>query len=683
MPFLSFIYDSLGDGSSFAGLFSRDVVNQASQFTYHQQFVQRVLAIASSTSSIVFCLIAIYLFLSIDPRRLVFRHHLICFLIFYDFVKAIILLIYPTRVLSYNTAYYSNNFCQVVGFFTATAIEGADFAILAFAVHTFLLLFHTQFSVKLENGRTEGGLYIYRSYVYVLSVLIPLVLASLAYVNGTGYNSYVCWCSLPQKPVWYRLVLSWLPRYLIIITIFTVYCMIYFHVIKEFKSLSGAFSTMHATKSNKERGDDRPTFFSALMYSIRAFRNNYFPKIVLPNQYNKKNGDKSGSRRSSSTPDEGRTETSSDEELNMSELHGKNLENFRKRQKIIEKQMKSIFIYPIAYIFLWLFPFILYVTQINYEEANHPIYWLNCMGAFFQPFNGFVDSLVFFYREIPWEYTIMKNFEKEHGAKIAAATHMATVLDSESMATSARLTKQSISMSMAVNINEYSLWRQYFHMLKLPLFELPTEENISKFQAKFLDQLHRGSSSSKDNSEFNGVADGAFEPSPRSLNVAGYGAGSSGLAAESHDFSNILSGDTTEREFRSALEDFSLDFSQKRNSFASNQSKRISISNKSSRSRQLSIVDPNMTRLGEILGPQNNNNNNHNHNNTNNNANSDIDTSLPYNNIIKGFRGGSGGGSVSGTPKRSQSTSRAGDLSSSVAEENEMDFLEFLKKGPS
>lgn len=240
-------------------------------------------------------------------------------------------------------------------------------------------------------------------------------------------------------------------------------------------------------------------------------------------------------------------------------LYGENLENFRKRQKIIQKQMKSIFIYPVAYIFLWLFPFVLYVTQIKYEQHNPPIYWLNCMGAFMQPLNGFVDSLVFFYREVPWEYTIFQNFKKEHsdrigGLLISAASNIVGH-DAGSIATSAKMTKQSISMSMAINLSEYPRWRQWMHHMRMPFFALPSEDNVSKFQTQYVnDQIGHslaatggGSHDSKD--------------APTTLNNA-------------HDFSNILSTDANDRDFRSALEQFSMNFSQKRTSMA--ESKRVS-----------------------------------------------------------------------------------------------------------
>lgn len=647
----------------------RDQVNQATKFTYRQQFVQRVLAIASSTSSIVFCLVALYLFLAIDPRRLVFRHHLIAFLLFYDMLKAVILLIYPTRVLTVNTAYYNNNFCQVVGFFTATAVEGADFAILAFSIHICLLIFKPQLTVRLPHGRTEGGLYLYRTYIYVLLFLIPLVLASLAYVKGTGYQSYVCWCSLPQQPIWYRLVLSWLPRYLIVITIFTVYCMIYFHVIKEFKSLGGVFKNLHSSGRSPEDAKkremlmkQRPTFFSAIWYAAKSFFDNYSPKFVYPTQNDidriKSTSSNVDPKQSSHTlhhnhdnhnledkinehADSSGSGSTEDEEaiteyVQKPDIYEENLENFRKRQKIIEKQMKSIFIYPIAYVFIWLFPFVLYVTQIKYEQTHPPIYWLNCMGAFMQPFNGFVDSLVFFYREVPWEYTVMKNFEKQYGDRIGGLIQQQRKQrhspsdDSGSIATSAKLTSHSISMSMAVDLNEYPVWRRWLHWLKFPLFQLPTEENITKFQLKYAtDQNNNGTPDD--------TFKGAYLPQTH-LVLHGDDSGPTDQSGGIHDFSNILGGDNS--DFRNNLDDYTLNFSQKRlsNVSGSTPSKRVSILNKSSKSRQISTFTPSI-RMGSIVD-------------------------------------GIGA-------RRSQQPSVGNDsVPGDPNDGNEMDFLEFLKKGP-
>lgn len=671
--------------------------NQAAKFSYHQAYVQRVLAVASSTTSIVFCLVAFYFFLAIDPRRLVFRHQLIFFLIFFDLLKAVILLLYPSRVLTHLTAYFNDRFCQVVGFFSATAIEGADIAILSFAVHTFLLIFQPQLSVKVHNSnRTEGGLYRFRYYVYVLSFIIPLFLASLAFINHAGYSSFVCWCYLPQQPIWYRLVLSWVPRYVIVVLIFTVYGSIYFHVIREFKTLGGVFTTIHRLRAHNAllALQSRPSFISALTYFLAAVRDRIFPKLVLPETNlttkntrssnvapKKLKNSSSSSSNDNSTGSPVRLHIDTENILSDPEIQAANLENFRKRQKIIEKQMKSIFIYPFAYIFLWLFPFILQITQFSFEEHHHAIYWLNCMGAFMQPLNGFIDVLVFFYREQPWEYTIMKNFEKEHESKIDSLVHTHNAFkkhssaDTSSVATSARLTKNSLSASMGVDISRYPKWRQYFSKLHLPLFKLPTEDNVAKFQIRYLNNkidTIRGT-------QVNGLAENPpadIAPGPAK-----------------HDFSSILNNDMAEKDFRSTFENFSLNFSQRRSSTSSTRHEgtsgssghRLSVispSTKSGKLRHISMTDPNepviheSRRFGSVSAGDDASPRSQGTNSAALNAMSLLNTIQQQKRANSSFDAPQ---SNSLTPPRA-TVQKRDDVTSS--DNSEMDFLDFLRKGP-
>ncbi|OBA18060.1 hypothetical protein METBIDRAFT_19911, partial [Metschnikowia bicuspidata var. bicuspidata NRRL YB-4993] len=514
--------------------------DQLALFTDHQNYVQRVLAVTASVALIVFCLLAIYAFQAIDPKRLVFRHQLIAFLIFFDLMKATILLVFPVLVLAKSSLYTSYLFCQAVGFFTATAIEGADLAILAFAIHTFLLIFKPDLTVKIKGSvHAEGGLYKYRYYIYGFSFIIPLAMASFPFI-GVGYDSFVCWCYLPQQPYWYRAVLSWVPRYVVVIVIFTVYMLIYFHVIREFRSLNGAFATMHHQRlasTQNTGGDSKPSFFSAFVFFLKDVRIFLFPQFMAPDSR-----DHDRAVNSSSTDSNSHLESSNDDrkedspggpldlENNFgdSAFHAANLENFQKRQKVIEKQMKSIFIYPLAYISIWLFPFILYCTQFNYEQTHGPVVWLNYVSSFIQPFMGVVNSLVFFYREQPWKYTIMRIFKKENERKLdLVLAPGASMGDSESITTSARFTRSSLALSMNVDLHQYSRWRRIMSKCRLPLMELPTEENISRFQAEhFKRRIHmlreagnkaRGTSNNDDQREIDDLR-------------------------AKHDFSNLLEG---------------------------------------------------------------------------------------------------------------------------------------------
>lgn len=630
-------------------LFLREVINQSMKFTEDQNLTQRALAMASSTTLIVFCLVSMYFFLAIDPKRLVFRHQLIAFLISFDLLKAVILLIFPSRVLTHASAYNDEKFCQVVGFFTVTAIQGADLAILSFAIHTFLLIFRPDLTVKLPNSdRVEGGLYMYRYYVYGLSFLIPLVMASLPYVS-LGYSSFVCWCYLPQKPVWYRLVLSWVPRFCIVITILTVYGLIYYYVLREFRTLGGVFTTMHKLKQKAGLHpsvlNQKPTFFSSLGYFIELIKDSILPKLVLPDDdklspHSTNTSSMDPISRPGSPPRASVPARPLDAEMIMADpdIQQANLENFRKRQKTIQRQMKSIFVYPFAYIFVWLGPFILQCTQFNYEWHHHPIFWLNCVGAFMQPFNGTVDSLVFLYREQPWKYTIMKNFEKEHSGKLDHYVMRSySNGDLSSLDTNARLTKNSLVASMHVDVDQYPRWRRIASRLRLPLMHLPTEENIAKFQNSYIN-------SRIEEQRESGVTD---------MNEMG----DYNVLQGTHDFSNLLSGNFAEGDFRLTFDNYSLNFSLGRrpSAVSSHSATRArgerrgsvaTVSNKSNKSRRMSIMDPHIPIPEDAHY---------------------VPGSAPVGNKA----------SVSNKRSSTQKSQR-----SSNAEDTELDFLEFLRKGP-
>lgn len=616
--------------------------NQLNDFTNHQAFVQRVLSVSASTTSIVFVLAAFYCFLFIDPKRFVFRHHLIFFLLLFDLLKAVVLLLYPARVLTHDLAYYNDNFCQVVGFFSAFAIEGADIAILSFAIHTSLLIFKPNLTFKVTNGtstRTEGGLYSYRWYIYGISFLLPGLLAGLAFLNPNrrGYDSFVCWCYLPQHPVWSRFVLSWVPRYCILIIIIGIYCAIYFHVIKEFKLLGGVFTTMHKRSKivpSHSYQEEKPSFFSALKFLFDRIREFFIPELVLPDGDEEKLPKKEAEEESNHNQER--------PQLYDQEFHRQNLDNFRKRQKVIKKQMKSIFVYPIAYILLWLFPFILYITQVNYESTHKPIYWLNCMGAFMQPLFGFVDSLVFFYRERPWQHTILKTFEREYGSILSeslvngSSSTSASQAESHSVASSGNQNatspekgaeetqfanynanrssirrqsqvsskqlrnqslysqKESLVIPSLVNIDEYPLWRRILSSLKLPFFALPTDENVLKLQLKELNkklsqqQAGPRSSGSQIHDSLYPGGTGIYHYSNQS-GQAGQGATSLGSGPKGpSDFSNILGGGSLDEGAFRQLDNFS--FNKSGTTVGNAGGALVNVSNASFRSRAMSHI---------------------------------------------------------------------------------------------
>lgn len=507
-------------------VFARDIAGQDMLFTEHQRYVQRILLILALCGLITLTISGLYTLLAIDPRKLIFRHQLIFFLLFFDLVKAIVLLIFPARVIQYTLLYDNTKFCQAAGFFTALAIEGADIAIFAFAIHTFLLIFYPRLLTRVKNAvvpRSEGGLYRYRWGVYALSFFVPVLMASLAFIHPDGYQPFVCWCYLPQKPVWYRLVLLWVPRYVILVCIIVIYILIYVHVIREFKTLGGVFSTLHRSNVGMN-ASSKPLLWEAIRYLGRQIKNHLYPTFVLPSdddlaipmtpRHTQKDEDEEDLT-STSTPVHVDTENI----VYNKSFHQTNLENFRKRQRVIEKQMKLIFVYPFAYMFIWLFPFILQATQINYEEEHGPIVWLNGLGAFMQPLPGFIDTLVFFYREQPWKYTVMQTVKREHKRRM----DLMVLLNRESGL-------HPTIPTGAVAQQEYLWWRRLGSRLRLPLFALPTDEDVQDLTTQYVERMEAESERPKP----------PLEPI-----VAG------------HDFSSVLKDDG---DFRSQLELFALDF---------------------------------------------------------------------------------------------------------------------------
>jgi G protein-coupled receptor GPR1 len=122
------------------------------------------------------------------------------------------------------------------------------------AVHSALYIFRPRASTG------EVGLYPYRHYAYLIWFLFPVTMASLAFINGNdAYVDQKTYCYLPVRPFWYRLALSWIPRYLIFLFILGIYVSIYCHVRNKFNGFeeqdkiraTHKFSTASVLKPSK------------------------------------------------------------------------------------------------------------------------------------------------------------------------------------------------------------------------------------------------------------------------------------------------------------------------------------------------------------------------------------------------------------------------------------------------
>jgi G protein-coupled receptor GPR1 len=108
------------------------------------------------------------------------------------------------------------------------------------------------------------GLYQYRYYIYAGGFLVPRLMAGQAFINpGPAYLSQGAICTLPIRPFWYRLALTWIPRYLIICIILGLAAAIYTYVGFEFRSYASLSQSINApitTIALKMNHEDKDTY---------------------------------------------------------------------------------------------------------------------------------------------------------------------------------------------------------------------------------------------------------------------------------------------------------------------------------------------------------------------------------------------------------------------------------------
>ena len=113
-----------------------------------------------------------------------------------------------------------------------------DSVILLMAIHTALTIFASR------KASSQNGLYRYRWGAYACWAFFSILMAALAFINPSSpYVSQGTFCYLPTRPIWYRLALSWIPRYLILCTILAIYLAIYLYTRSKFGDFDVRFST--------------------------------------------------------------------------------------------------------------------------------------------------------------------------------------------------------------------------------------------------------------------------------------------------------------------------------------------------------------------------------------------------------------------------------------------------------
>ncbi|KAK6600430.1 plasma membrane g protein coupled receptor that interacts with the heterotrimeric g protein a [Botrytis cinerea] len=205
---------------------SRDIgdnTNEGQDVSISEGLILQKLALSFATASVASSILAFYC--------------LIMLLIQSDMFKALWFMVFPIVIFLHGPVEDASNFCQISGFFLSLGIEASDISVLMVAVHTALYIFRP------KSSAGEGGLYPYRKIAYAIWIVFPILTSSLAFVNNhEAYVAQGTFCYLPVRPFWYRLALSWIPRYIIFITIVTVYVSIYFYVRFRFRGFENSHS---------------------------------------------------------------------------------------------------------------------------------------------------------------------------------------------------------------------------------------------------------------------------------------------------------------------------------------------------------------------------------------------------------------------------------------------------------
>ena len=390
------------------------------QFTGHQAYVLRVVTIVPAVLSILAVPSAfIWWWFFHNPRQQKFRHVLIWTLLVSDFLKAIVMIIYPIVYLrtSLNfSAVMVSPFCNGIGFLTEFTIEIADFSVLLLAIHTALLVF----SPRCTRGE---GLYRFRYSIFSLFLSIALIFSIIAVVPisqsvSSGYTFFTTWCYLRVFPLWYRLAFSWIPRIIIMITILVIYIATFVFVKTQIKALDKSFTSLTSSRtegdsssSESQHPRKRPKIRlrqpKNWKEGIRKFFSQ-FPgfSFLYPDKLTVVDSERDLSFGTDTAPLD-----SSNKQLTeylQNAINSENYIRFQRRRSDIEKQVSFLFIYPIVYVMIWAFP----LTQefLHYRQGNVTtlVFWISLLADWFKPFTGFVNSVVFVLKESQYQ-RIMEN----------------------------------------------------------------------------------------------------------------------------------------------------------------------------------------------------------------------------------------------------------------------------------
>ena len=328
----------------------------------------------------------------------------------------------------------------------------SDYAVFVIALHSAMQVFYPSTLVS------SDGLYPYRRYVYFGAFALPILMAGLAFINPkNAYVSQGAFCTLPIRPFWYRLAFTWVPRYVIVLTIMGLAIAIYIHVGIEFRAYSDTDTSFQSLKpSNGSTTTHNDTSDETKLEDI-TFELTNMDSRPQPTRRKSTLGHDSftSQRHNSSMPDLSPSLTAPQRVicgigLASHSLPGSTLNlpyrsgttrptllaipsgqsttayapepiatplssstrtpspsspaqlRLAKQRQRIHRQLRLMFIYPLVYTLMWLIPFAMHCMNYWDKYAMNPVEALLVGSSICITLMGFADALIFSLREKPW-----------------------------------------------------------------------------------------------------------------------------------------------------------------------------------------------------------------------------------------------------------------------------------------
>ena len=266
---------------------------------------------------------------------------------------------------------------------------GPDSVILLMAIHTAL----TIFASRTANG--QAGLYPYRWEAYSCWAFCSILMAALAFINPSSpYVSQGTFCYLPARPLWYRLALSWVPRYLILCTILVIYLTVYLYTKSKFGEFDSRFSAnslasediTQPSRSDRhsswplspldgaddtESPEPSPVFSSDTLDYAMAARRPTEADRSFSKSYEPESGPPAGLINRTPTLLEALRDNTLLLAANRRAEASANAA-LRRHHKAIERQLRYLFVYPLVYLAMWVPAFVNHCYFCEREFLSSP-----------------------------------------------------------------------------------------------------------------------------------------------------------------------------------------------------------------------------------------------------------------------------------------------------------------------